>query len=182
MEHRLGQLVRLVEDQKRRIHLYHVVQDQAPDFTDIVPVRLDPDLLGDLTHEVALLHVLGAKDIENLLVLFRVKACRRRLSASGLADHPRHVAPALGVIQHIAYFLISGRFHDLPAGFDLSAAYLRGDLAEHIVRNILILAVHDTADRADTGVLQAARCLVLARIFGDIGAKALADHVFLFAT
>ena len=80
MEHRLGQLVRLVEDQKRSVHLYHVVQDQAPDLTDIVPVRLDPDLLGDLTHEVTLLHVLGAKDVENLLVLFRVKARRRRLS------------------------------------------------------------------------------------------------------
>ena len=124
MEHRLGQLVRLVEDQKRRIHLYHVVQDQAPDFTDIVPVRLDPDLLGDLTHEVALLHVLGAKDIENLLVLFRVKACRRRLSASGLADHPRHVTPTLGVIQRITDFLIGGRFHDLPAGIFRPTAYL----------------------------------------------------------
>ena len=124
VDHRFGQFIGLVEDQKRCVHLDYIVQDQPPNLADVVSVRLDPDLSCDLTHEVAFLHVLGTKDIEHFLMSIRVQPRRCSLAASGLTVDPCHVAPALGIIQCITDFLIGGGLHDLPAGFTFSTAYL----------------------------------------------------------
>ena len=179
MEHRFGQLVRLVEHQQGCVHLDDVIQYKPPHLTDIIPFGPDSDRTGDLADKVTFLHVLRAEDIENLLMLLEVNTGGGTLATTGLAGHPGNIAPALRVGEHSRDLLVSAGLHDLPAG----SAYttdLRGDITEHLVADILITAVQDIANSAYTDSLQAARSLRLARVFRHVSPEAFTDGVLFF--
>ena len=179
MEHRFGQLVRLVEHQQGRVHLDDIIQNKSPHLTDIIPFSPDPDRAGYLADKVTFLHVLGAENIENLLMLMKVNTGGGTLATTGLTSHPCDIAPALRIGEHSRDLLVSASLHDLPTG----SAYttdLRGDITEHLVTDILITPVQDIAHSTHTDSLQTTRGLRLARILRHVSPEALTDGVLLF--
>ena len=135
-------------------------------------------LLGYLAHEIAFAHVLGAEDVEHVAVRAAVLDGGGGLAASGVAHHPADVLPLLGVGHGKGDALPRLALDDGPAVH--AVAYLLRDTGEHVVADVLVLAVHHLADGGRAHALHAFGGAVLAGVVPRVVGQRLADGVLVF--
>ena len=179
VEHSLRQLVRLVKQQHSVLRLDQLRRQRVQHVPDRHAVRPEACLLGDVTDEVAPMHVLRAQDVVGSRVVTLILTRSRRLPAAGFTHHPRHVLPLLGVRHRIRHLLRGSRLHRLPRTRG-GSPHLRAYLLPHLVADVLPLAAQYRAHRARTRPVQARGGLVLALVLQHIEAQSLSDLFFLF--
>ena len=103
----------------------------------------------------------------------------RCFAASRTTHDPADFFKLLRIAQGIPYFLKGVRFHELPTGSCGCRSNLSDDITEHIIADILVLAVNHGTQCTGRHAVQTRRSLFLAGILRCIYPESLTDSVFL---
>lgn len=134
------------------------------------------NLGGEFPHEVGLVHVLRAREHEDILAVICEDPGGRGLADAGGARHPHHGGFLLGEGQEGHYIQESLGLADLPAG---GLGNLRLELEPHILRYVFPLAIEHLGHRAGGDPFQGIHRLVLALETLDVVPQGLNNLCFL---
>ena len=140
-ENGVSQFVALVEDDERGVEEGDEGDSVVQRVSQISPIGGGTHLAGYLPHEIAFLHVLAAKEVEDVAVCTAVLDCGRGFTATGIAHYPGGIFISLCIGHSKSYARKGAALGQCPTLKVM--AYLCGYPAEHVIADAGVLRIAD---------------------------------------